>query len=247
MKTSKSLINIFVALLVLIVLLFSIALNSFDKGLFTCNRYILNTYLYVILTFNIIALFCLSLEHNNTAYRLSLWHFLGIFLITIGLIFLLHSINPKNVIFKHIVWLILILCLAAIFYPMYSHFEDKSVVLSAAFTTIVLTLVLSAIAYIKPEWISLKMGPILLFLLLAVIIMELSLLFIYRKDYSKIRNVFRAVSYFVIFLFMGFILYDTKMLQIRAKQCVNADYLNESLKLFLDIFNIFVRILGLSR
>ena len=34
---------------------------------------------------------------------------------------------------------------------------------------------------------------------------------------------------------MGFILYDTKMLQIRAKECVNADYIQESLNLFLDI------------
>ena len=77
--------------------------------------------------------------------------------------------------------------------------------------------------------------------------MEVTLLIVYRKDYSKIQNVFRATSYFVIFLFIGFILYDTKMLQIRAKECVKADYLNESLKLFLDIFNIFVRVLGLSR
>ena len=45
---------------------------------------------------------------------------------------------------------------------------------------------------------------------------------------------------------MGFILYDTKRLQINAKACVKADYIKESLSLFLDIFNIFVRILGLN-
>ena len=51
----------------------------------------------------------------------------------------------------------------------------------------------------------------------------------------------------VIFIFMGFILYDTKRLQINAKNCVKADYIKESLKLFLDILNIFVRLVGLGR
>ena len=75
--------------------------------------------------------------------------------------------------------------------------------------------------------------------------MELSLLVIYRKNYSKINNIFRATSYFFIAVFMGYILYDTKMLQIRAKECVKADYIQESLHLFLDIINIFVRMLAL--
>jgi FtsH-binding integral membrane protein len=247
MKKTNSMISIFVALLVFVALLFSIALNSFDKGLFTCNRYIMNTYLYVILTFNIIALLWLILEHNGVRINLTIWQYLALFLITLGFIWLVLTVNPKNVIPKHILWLIFVLGIGFLVYPLYNSFTDKNIVLSAALTTILLTLVLSAIAFIKPEWISLSMGPILFFLLLAIIIMEITMLIVYRKNYAKIRGAFRATSYFVIFLFIGFILYDTKMLQIRAKQCVNADYLNESLKLFLDIFNIFVRVLGLSR
>ena len=46
---------------------------------------------------------------------------------------------------------------------------------------------------------------------------------------------------------MFYVLYDTKLLQVRAKMCREADYLNESLNLFLDIVNIFVRILALGR
>jgi hypothetical protein len=247
MKTSNSLISIFIAVLVLVALLFSIAFNSFEKGKFTCNRYIMNTYLYVILTFNIIALLWLSLEHNGISINFTLWQYLGLFLITLGIIWVLLTVNPKFVVPKHVLWLIFVIGIGTLVYPLYNSFSDKNIVLSAALTTILLTLVLSAIAFIKPEWISLSMGPILFFLLLAIIIMEITMLIVYRKNYRQIRGMFRATSYFVIFLFIGFILYDTKMLQIRAKQCVNADYLNESLKLFLDIFNIFVRVLGLSR
>ena len=36
------------------------------------------------------------------------------------------------------------------------------------------------------------------------------------------------------------------MLQIRAKECKAADYIKESLHLFLDIFNIFVRLMRIE-
>ena len=247
MTPTKSLISVFSSLLVLVIVLFSIALNSFEKGKFTCNRYILNTYLYVILTFNIIAILCLSLEHNNVKIKFNLWQLIGLFLITMGIIVSLAFVDAKYIVGKHLLWLVLILGLGLIFYPMYNSFTDKSVVLSAMLTTIMLTVGLSVVAYLKPELISFSLGPILLMLLIGVIIMELSMLVIYRNNYAKIKNIFRYSSYFVIFLFMGFILYDTKMLQIRAKECVKADYINESLHLFLDMFNILVRILGLSR
>jgi FtsH-binding integral membrane protein len=244
---TKSFLALFSALLLLVFLSFSIALNSFEKQLFTCKRYILNTYLYIILTFNIMAILCLSLEHNNISFGINLWQFLGIFLVTIGLIIMLKFIDPTNVVFKHFVWLLLILALGLVFYPMFDSIKDKSIILSAAFTTILITLILSAIAFYNPELISFSWGPVLIFLLIAAIIMEVSLLIIYRKDYSKISNLFRISSYFVIFIFIGFILYDTKMLQVRAKACKKADYINESLHLFLDILNIFVRILSLGR
>jgi FtsH-binding integral membrane protein len=242
---TKSLLSVFGSLLVFVIVAFSIAINSFKDGKFTCNKYTLNTYLYIILTFNIIAIFCLILEHNNIQYKINLWQLVTIFLVTIALLISLHFITADNIVLKHFIWALFVLGIGFIFYPMYNSFADKSVVLSAAFTTILLTIGLSIIAYVKPEWINLSIGPILFILLVGGIIMELSLLVIYRKNYSKISNIFRATSYFFIAVFMGYILYDTKMLQIRAKKCVKADYIQESLHLFLDIMNIFVRMLAL--
>jgi len=246
-RSLKTLIRVFVCLLILVIIGFSIALNSFEKGQFTCNRYTLNTYLYIILTFNLIALYCLSLEHLNIEYKLNLLTLIGVFIITIALLISLNFIDPRKIIFKHLVWLVFVLGLSFIFYPMFHSFTDKTVVISAAFTTILLTIGLSIIAYVKPEWINLSIGPVLFILLLGGIIMEITLLIIYRKDYKKINNLFRFMCYFFIAVFMGYILYDTKMLQMRAKECVKADYIQESLNLFLDIFNIFVRILALGR
>ena len=35
--------------LVLIGVIYSVVINSFDNGKFTCNKYLLNTYLYIVL------------------------------------------------------------------------------------------------------------------------------------------------------------------------------------------------------
>ena len=244
----NTLLQLFVASLVFILLIFGVFNLSIKDNKFTCNRYILNTYLYIILTLNIIALLLLSLEYLKIEFRPSLLEFLAIFLVSIGCIILLHHIDPEQIILKHLVWLILILLLGVIFYPMYSIFKDrKHQILMAIATTLCLFVGLSIIAYIKPEWISLSWGPVLLILLLGGIIMELFTYFLYRNNKTKLSKLIKGFSYFFIIVFMFFILYDTTRLQKNAIECVKADYIKESLGLFLDIFNIFIRILGLSR
>ena len=242
----QQLIKIFGFSLIFLVLCFSIANNSFKDGKHTCNKYLLNTYLYIVLTFNIIILLTLGLEYGNFEYRMNLLTLIGLFLVSIACIFFMHSIDPEKVVLKHSVWLVFVLILGLIFYPLYLT-SDKGVVASAMFTTLCITVFLSVLAYLRPEWISLSLGPILLLGLVAVIILELTLLIVFRNQLGEKSHIFRAISYFVIFLFMGFILYDTKRLQMNAKSCVKADYIRESLKLFLDIFNIFVRLVGLNR
>jgi FtsH-binding integral membrane protein len=244
---NKVLLQLFGALLIFVCVVFSILNYAIKNRQFTCNRYILNTYLYIILTFNIMAIQLLLMEYNGIKFNPSLMLFIGIFILTLGSIVLLHKISPSKIILKHFVWLVFILFLGLIFYPMYTSFIDKKeMILSAILTTVVLFIGLSALAYLKPEYISLSWGPILLLLLIAGIIMELSLRFIMNKGNSRSKW-FRVMSYFFIIVFMVFILYDTKRLQINAKNCVIADYIKESLGLFLDVFNIFVRILSLGR
>ena len=141
--------------------------------------------------------------------------------------------------------MVIFVLIISLVYPLYVN-SSKQVVISALLQHYFWT-VFSAVAYAKPEWISLSWGPILFFALLAVIVMELLLIFLFRNNLGQRSGLFRAISYFVILIFMGFILYDTKRLQINAKECVKADYIKESLKLFLDILNIFVRLVGLGR
>jgi len=244
---NKVLLQLFGALLIFVCVVFSILNYAIKNRQFTCNRYILNTYLYIILTFIIMAIQLLLMEYNGIKFNPSLMLFIGIFILTLVFIVLLHKISSLNIVLKHFVWLVFILFLGLIFYPMYTSFIDKKeMILSAILTTVLLFIGLSAIAYLKPEYISLSWGPVLLLLLIGGIIMELSLRFIMNKGNNRSKW-FRVMSYFFIIVFMVFILYDTKRLQINAKNCVIADYIKESLGLFLDVFNIFVRILSLGR
>ena len=68
----KSLISISCFVLLLLVLLYTIAINSFEDGKFTCNKYLLNTYLYIILTFNILIIINLTLEYNKVQLPLTI-------------------------------------------------------------------------------------------------------------------------------------------------------------------------------
>jgi FtsH-binding integral membrane protein len=246
---NKQLINILSVLGVAVIIMFTLMKTAFKKNYqFTCSKYILNTYLYIVLSFIIIALALLTAEHNNVDYRLGIFEFIGGFLITIGLIAFLLQVDPKKIVLKHILWLLFILMIGAMFYPLYKNIYNNKTIIMAMITTITLVIVLSAFAYIRPDLISLSLGPVLLLLLITAIIMEiLSLIFLRKYRMDPTSKLYKGITYFIIILFMVYILYDTKMLQIRAKQCVSADYINESLNLFLDILNIFVRILALTR
>ena len=236
-------IYIFIGLLIFVAIVFTLMNTAIKDRKFVCNKYILNTYLYVILSFIIIGLHILILEAKKVVFAPKLGLFLLMFLLLLVLIGFIYYIPSESLILKHFVWFIFMIILATLFYPLYLMTSGQNIIPSAILTTLILFILLSLIAYINPNIISFKAGPILLALLFIVIIFELSMLFFARGNVSWL---WRASSYFVILLFSAYIIYDTKRLQHNAKQCVRADYITESLHLFLDIYNIFIRVLTLG-
>ena len=242
----KLLLNIFASLLAFVCVIFAIANSAIKNRKFICNRYILNTYLYIILTLNIIALQVLLMKYYKINFNPNLLIVIAIFILTIGCILALHRISPKQMILKHGVWLLFVLLMGVMFYPMYLIYsKQQGLIMSSILTTLILFFGLSLVAYLKPELISLSWGPVLFVLLCSGIVMELVISLLSSKDYITTKS-FKIMSYFFIGLFMVYILYDTKRLQINAKNCIVADYISESLKLFLDIWNIFIRLLSLK-
>jgi len=242
----KLLLNIFATILVFILTIFAIANSAIKNKKFICNRYILNTYLYIILTLNIIAIQVLLMKYNNINFNPNLLMLIAIFISTICCIIALNRISPKEMLLKHSVWILFILLMGLMFYPMYLIYsKQQGLIMSTILTTLILFLGLSLLAYLKPELISLSWGSVLFMLLSGGVIIELVMLFLLPKKYVSKKR-FKMMSYFFIGLFMMYILFDTKRLQVNAKNCIVADYISESLKLFLDIWNIFIRLLSLK-
>jgi len=237
-----------VSLIALLALVFKFSINK-KTGTFTCKKYIMNTYLYVILSFVILSLLITLLNHFKATVIISGLASIAVFLVLIGLVIGLNVVvpdTPGKMALKHLMWL-MILALFAVQMSFLVKVTSSGILANALLTTGLLVLALTMLAFWKPEWISLKLGPILFFLLLAGIIFEVSALLFFREQYLvKNKWLYKGVAYAFILLFMGFILYDTKKLQIRAQTCKIADYIRESFKLFLDILNLFLRLLSLK-
>ena len=242
---NRKLIPVYGLLGILAILIVNVYNTAFKGGKFTCNRYILNTYLYILLALVIISLQNIIMEQQNVSIETIFGRFRGwvglilLFVITIGILILLMRINPKNVLTKHLVWLIFVAILGALAYPTYIQTIEENTLMVVLMSLIAILISFTVFAFLKPEWISLSWGPVLVFLLLSGIIGELCY-YIFNRD-KKISGRSKVMSYFFIILFTMFILYDTKKIQVNAVNCKEAtvDYINESLGIVLDALNLF--------
>lgn len=245
----NKLIPILVLAAILAVAMFFTVMTAFKGEQFTCSKFILNTYLYILLSFIFLSITVLLLDYFNvdTKGRIPLF-LLGSFFITILCIIGIYHIKPKHIILKHLVWL---LCIASIgfgFYPIFEITASKDL-LTAFLTMVLMVVALSVYAFMKPDTISLSWGPGLFFALTGCIIFELISLFIVKPENRPLM--FRIFSLIFIVIFSLYLLYDTKRLQIDAKNCGKsggpADYIKESFGIFYDMYVLFIQLLSFMR
>jgi len=232
----KKLIYTFSLLFIFVIVSFMIAINSFKDKKFTCSNYILNTYLYIILSLIIVSLIVLIIQSyfNNRIKLIGKFYWIFFVIVLLSLMATLY-VNPQKIIIKHIFWFIFIFLMGITLYPIYQYTKDNDIFLKTTITCLVIVLSLTFIAFIKPEF-TLSWGPVLLVLLIAGIIMRLCDIFLNK---NKNNNWTYYLSYFFVFIFSFLLLYDTKKLQVNAKTCKDPDYINESIGIFLDIINIY--------
>ena len=91
-------------------------------------------------------------------------------------------------------------------------------------------------AFTFPQLIRNSWGLYLFIGLSGLIIARLIEMVMGYKQKSKYS---RIMSYVSIVIFSLYIMYDTKKIIVNADNCVNPDYINESINLFLDTLNLF--------
>ena len=218
--------------------MYGIITNSitFNPIQFQCDNYILNSYLYFILSWAIIMATNQTLFNNKVElHDLFSGPFTILLMVsTLALLVGLLYVPPKMFFTKHLLYIIEIVLLGIFLYPYFKN--NQNIFYNVALVTLAMLVILSIISYKYPSYINESWGGYLLFALIGLILIRFAELFSgvkYKSRYS------RLVSYASIVLFSFFIMYDTKKLIVNAENCVNPDYINESLHLFLDSINLF--------
>lgn len=226
--------------------------TAFKKGFFTCQHYVLNTYLYILMALVIICLEILAFDLHNLdilKYLQGVLPFIITLIVVIGTLWITMKINPRHVILKHLAWLVFITTVSLLAYPSYLKSKESNTLRGVFLSLVAILVIFTVVVFIKPELVYFSWGPVLSFLLIGVIISHLIFMFTTNKRTStQNKNYMKYSSYFIIVLFIFFIMYDTKLIIEAAKICSEktADYINQSLGIILDTLNIFQNLVNIS-
>ena len=219
---------------------------SFNPIRFHCPNYILNSFLYLFLSIAILASSILSIESQdvninklfagNSKYLL--------LILSLMIIFGLVSMSPKYFLTKHILWIMFIILLGVFLYPIYK--EKRSIFYQAGLTTVAIITALSFLAFMKPDLIKDSWFMPLFIGLIALIVSQISERLLANWGIIHATKYNKLFSYIAIGLFSLWTLFDTKQIIKNAENCVNPDYINQSLDVLLDSLNIFTGIVNIS-
>lgn len=226
-------------------LVLAIAKNSlsYNPIRFHCDNYILNTYLYFLLSWAIMISTTKYLEDKGMKLHQLFSGPFTILLVlsSLGLIIGLLFVPPQMFFTKHLLYLMWIVFSGIILYPMYVN--NKSLFAHAGITTACLLLILSIISFLKPNLISDSWGTYLFMSLLGLLIGRVVEMFSGIKHDSTYS---RVLSYLSILVFSMYVMLDTQNIIANAENCVNPDYINESVNLVLDSMNLFTNIYAVN-
>lgn len=220
---------------VLLIIMIGVLYLSVKRRL-TGNLFVFNTYGYITVALLFIMLLSLLLERNG--FHMTSNKLLMSFLVGIICIFTIKSTSSK--LLKHILWLLFVLCIGIMIYPIYKKSSHDGVLLSTIASVFFLLVVLSIYVFYSKRSTFASLGGYLMFGLLALIIFQLMDLLFFKSSNTRIK----LYGFISVLLFSGFILYDTDVLLVRSKLITNPDYPSESMNIFLDIINLFSGMAG---
>ena len=215
---------------ILVITVFATFQLSFRNNIPTCNRYVINVYMYLFLALLLFAMTILVAGKLNIA--LTETKSLIFLAIAFVALFALSSVQPQQVVLNHIIWLVFIVSLAMSVYPSWRYSQHSGTITTTIITTTILVAILTAVVFWKPEWIRLSWQSTLSILLLGALIASIvPILF----NINVGSNYQRLISIFFVGLFSMFLLVDTKRVIAKSLVCEYPDYPRDSVGLFVDV------------
>ena len=253
-KGSDTLLKLFSCLIIAVIICILISQNAFKNGILTCNNYVFNTYLYIILAILIMFIVVLVNDQYGIFNNLILWMISGgtmriymIFIIYLILIFALTyalmSVNPTNIIASNLIWLLLLIFIAFLIIPTIWFGRLTGIVGIAGILTIVITIGVGLLGYYYGDSIvTFNWDRYLNYALIILIaIMIIGPHFITTSE--VMNNFIVVVSFISLIIFILLLLSNHKKLKQNADKCIDGEvvpnYPLESYGIVIKIVNIF--------
>jgi FtsH-binding integral membrane protein len=264
-SSSNALLKLFCTLTVAVITCILIGHYAFKNGMLTCNNYVLNTYLYIILS--ILLMFIVVLINDKfglfnsmlawmtqgSIYRVVVT-FILLLVVLIGLIITLQIIKPTNIIASNLIWALLIIVLGIILIPTIWFARLTDVVGLAGMLTILITIVVGYLGYYYGDEIVTFDWDKYLNIALIVLILVMILGPLMITNPNTMYMFYMVVSIIGLIIFVLLLLSNHKQLKKNADKCIDGqvvpNYPVESFNIFIKMLNIFqdlIRILGMSK
>ena len=261
--SSNALLKLFCTLTIAIIICILIGNYVFKNGMLTCNNYVLNTYLYIILSILLIFIVVLVNDQFGIFNSLLLWMIQGgifrtimtfiiILVILFGLLIALTTVNPNNIVASNTIWALLILVLGIFSIPTIWFGRLADVVGMASILTILITIVVGYLGYYYGDQIVRFDWDIFLNYALIILIIILILGSVLITDANSMQMFILIISILFLIIFVLLLLSNHKLLKQNSEKCIDGkvipNYPLESFGIFIKMLNIFqdlIRILGI--
>lgn len=249
-------------MVIIVVMCILIGHYAFKNGHLTCDHYVLNTYLYIILAILLVFMFVLLNDQFGIFYSLlnvlfqtnPFIGFIVILLLIIGLTIAIHYVDPANILLSNLVWLLLILLIGLLIIPTILFARLTNVTGLAGLLTVVIVIVTGLLGYyLGDKIITFDWDRYLRWALMALIVVSVfGPMFI--KTPEGMIQFYYGISIAGLIIFILLLLSNHKKLKENADKCIDGkmvpNYPLESYGIFIKIVNVFqdlVRILGIRK
>ena len=265
-KDNNTTLTIICSLIIITLICIAIGNYAFKNGLLTCDHYVLNTYLYILLSVFIIYLIVLindktgifndDIAYNNYGFLM----LIILLIIFLCLLYMLHKIPPQDIFKSNFVWLLLIILLGIFIIPVIELGRTTNVLGNAGLYTCIIVIITGLLGYYKGDYIVRFDWDYYLYICLAfligIVFIGIIYIFMYNPPLEKIIMFIYIISIISLIIFVLLLLSVHKTLKENADKCINGNgtvipnYPVQSFSIIIKIYNIFadlVRILGLRK
>lgn len=255
---SNVLLKIFCTLVIIVLICIVIGHYAFKNRLLTCEHYVFNTYLYIILAIMLMFLVILLNDQYGIFNSLlmimfsngvgtGILSFIILLILLIGLTYALFNVDPTNIALSNGIWLALVLLIGILLIPTIYLGRMTDVVGLAGILTIVIVIVVGLLGYylgdkiITFDWdYYLYIALIALFIVVIIGGIFISMV---MRDVNKLLTFMYVISIISLVIFVLLLLSNHKKLKENSDKCIDGqvvpNYPLESWRLVIKIVNIF--------